>query len=254
MKKYLIILLLPLLVITISCEDDISSSDDDSDTEIICRLINTTTSGMFNYVINYTWSGSTRSYSYSVTMSEGVASVSGYDTYDSNGNIIETSNTTNGVTSTSIYEYDSQDRLIRTTYSGSINYVINYTWSGSTRSYSYSYTTSGVTTSKSGYDTYDSNGNIIERSSTTDGTTYTYVYEYDSQYKLIKTTISGHFNYVIYYTWSGSTRSYSYSIISSGVGTYASGYEIYDSNGNIIERSSTINGATSTSINEYDCD
>ena len=179
MKKKLIILLLPLLVFTISCEDDISSSNDDSDTEIICRLINTTISGIFNYVINYTWSGSTRSYSFSVTTSGATSSVSGYDTYDSNGNIIETSNTTNGVTSTSIYEYDSQDRLIRTTYSGSINYVINYTWSGSTRSYSYSYTTPGFVNYASGYEIYDSNGNIIERSSTINGVTSTSINEYD---------------------------------------------------------------------------
>ena len=103
MKKYLFIV---LMVFFWSCEDDISSSDDDSDTEIICRLINTTTSGMFNYVINYTWSGSTRSYSYSI-ISSGVGTyASGYEIYDSNGNIIERSSTTNGVTSTSINEYD----------------------------------------------------------------------------------------------------------------------------------------------------
>ena len=176
MKKYLFIV---LLVFFWSCEDDISSSDDDSDTEIICRLINTTNSGFLNYVINYTWSGSTRSYSFSITTSGVTSSVSGYDTYDSNGNIIETSNTTNGTTSTSIYEYDSQDRLIRTTYSGSINYVINYTWSGSTRSYSYSIISSGVGTYASGYEIYDSNGNIIERSSTTNGVTSTSINEYD---------------------------------------------------------------------------
>ena len=103
MKKYLLIV---LLVGVWSCEDDISSSDDDSDTEIICRLINTTTSGMFNYVINYTWSGSTRSYSYSYTTPGFVNYVSGYEIYDSNGNIIESSSTINGVTSTSINEYD----------------------------------------------------------------------------------------------------------------------------------------------------
>ena len=111
MKKifYLIVI---LLITTFSCKKEPNTNDNtdqngNGNNDVYCKLEKTTVTGFSDYIIDYQWNNSTRSYSYSYSASGTTTSVSGYSIFDSNRNEIETSTTVNnGTPEVRINEFD----------------------------------------------------------------------------------------------------------------------------------------------------
>ena len=128
--------------------------------------------GISESIYNYTWDGLTSSWTVLNNP------LSGYTTYNTNGDIVENFIDYGGPTSTQIYQYDSDNRLIQTavTYSDDWmpGWVTNYTWDGLTANF---VTSGGMT--YSGYQIMNVNDYIVELYSNTGTTESTSTYEYN---------------------------------------------------------------------------
>ena len=141
----------------------------DSQNRLIQTITNT--NGMVQ-TRTYTWNGLTSSF----TTSDN--SLSGYITYNTNGDIVEQFYDFVAFTQTINNQYDSQNRLIQVSVinsTNSSNYTTTYTWNGLTANF----VTSG-TVNQTGYQTMNENGYMIEYqnidSTTQNSSQLTYTY------------------------------------------------------------------------------
>ena len=128
MKKYILLLTITLCPLFMLSQPE-------------CVIIQSTSETISDFVgatettTYYSWDGLTASWNSSDTNS------SGYNIYNSNGDIIESFTQTEIYTILRYSEYDSENRIIEEIYESSIdnnNYTINYNWDGLTATISYS--------------------------------------------------------------------------------------------------------------------
>ena len=234
MKKYILLLIIPLFM---SAQPE-------------CMIIQSTSETTMNGVstVNstyYSWNNLTSSWNISDDSSNG------YNIYNTNGNIVESFVENEVSTVLTNYEYDSEDRIIEVSTESSMannTYIINYNWDGWTATISYS----GDLTYE-GYQTVNSNGNLIEYFMDYGGgyTTLTN-YEYNSENRIILMSSESSLNSdvtIVNYNWNGLTATISY----SGDLAYE-GYQTVNSDEYVTEYFMDYGSGYTTLTNyEYDC-